>query len=161
MATDTAILKRPAQDFLMRFDLLARRHWRMMNVDADGVDGAAPESDPATSVPIVAAYDGVSSMGTIQGSVEAGGWSCALTIPKFPADFDQYFGVDIGIQTFHANVPGVPGAAGVDPDGVRIFRGYQQTLASRRRFGWAESQFPVESSSGFLKRSQLRHGFDF
>lgn len=161
MPTNTDNLKLPSQNFTLTFDLQGARAWSIMNVDEDGVDGAPPATDGGSDWPIVAAFDGVASFGTIGGSVAAGGWSCELTVPSFPADFDQYFGVDINIQTYHANVPGVVGAAGTDPDGFRLFRGYQQTLTAGRTYGRSESRFPIESSSGFLKRSELRNGFDF
>lgn len=159
--TDTAPLKRTAQNYLLEFDLRTRRQWRMMNVDADGNDGDPPAADPDEEAPLVAAFDGVSAVGTVSGSVEGGGFQAELTIPRFPADFDQYFGVDLMIRTWHSDVPGVVGAAGTDTGRVRVFRGYQQTLASNRVYGKSKSVFPIESSSGFLKRSQFRNGWDW
>lgn len=161
MATNTDKLKLPAQNYALAFTLLYSRAWSIMNVDEDGNDGAAPSGDEERAWPLVEYYDGISSIGTIAGSVANGGWSCELTIPSFPTNFDRYFGVQIDIQTWHANVPGVVGAAGTDPDGTTIFKGYQQTLTSERVFGRSESVFPIASSAEFLKRSQLRHGFDF
>src|SRR5687768_7348493 len=119
MPTNTDWLKLPAQNYTMTFDILTSRAWQIMNVDEDGNDGAIPAVNLESAWPLIEHFDGVKSFGTISGSVSAGGWSCELTIPYFPTNFDRYFGVDIGIQTWHANVPGVVGAAGTDPDGIR------------------------------------------
>lgn len=162
MSTDTAPLRRGAQNYAIYFDLGTARAFEVMPVNDDGTDGTPPAADPRSPVPLIEAFDGVSDVGTITGSIDRGGFSCELTVPKVAATFDDWFQADLRIKTWHGGVPGVVGAAGIDPDDILLFRGYMRDVTSGRpAYGKHEARFGVESSSAYLRENSLGPGFDW
>lgn len=160
MATDTSILRRVSQDYRLRVELFEPRYFTLADVNSGGADVGAAPADTGGPAPFIEAFDGISDLGSISGSIEAGGWSCTLTIPKFPATFLDYFGVVLAIQAWHGGVWGVPGASGTALE-ADIFRGWMTAVTPSRRFGWDEAKFTIESSSAFLKASRFTRGIDW
>lgn len=167
MTTDTTLLKAASQDYQLSFDLWSARQFQLSDVSGTGADDDAlhtypPPADPLVSAPIVEAFDGVTSIGPVRGSISEGGFSCDLLIPGgVAANFADYFGADLMIQTWHGGVRGVIGAAGTDPGRVRVFRGYMRSVRSRR--AWQDDQitFTVRSSSSFLQDASFSRGIDW
>lgn len=167
MSTDTRLLVASSQDYKLSFDLWAARSFQLSDVSSTGADDDAihtypPPADPLVAAPIVTAIDGVTSIGPVRGSVAEGGFSCDLVFPGgVAADFADYFGADLMIQTWHGNVPGVIGAAGSDPGRVRVFRGYMRQGGARRAWQDDQVSFTVRSSSSFLQDSSFSRGIDW
>lgn len=160
MSTDTATLKRGSQDFRLRCQLYAPRHFALSDVNGLGQDVAPAPSDGGDAAPFIEAFDGISSFGTIGGSIAAGGWSCDLVIPEFPATFLDFYGVVISLQAWHGGVPGVPGAAGTAVE-ADIFRGWMREVTGRREYGKSEARFAIRSGSNFLQDSAFSRGIDY
>ena len=164
--TDTTNLKRSSQDWAITFDLYAPRAFRLSDVgplgtDAGDIHSYPPAADPLVSAPQIAGYDGVIDFGSIGGSIAQGGFSATLTIPEYPADWAAFFGVDLRLATVHGGIPGIIGASGVDPDTIRLFRGYQQAATAYNSYTYKRSEFQVESSMAHLRRAGFSRGFDF
>lgn len=160
MSTDTAVLLRASQDYRLRVELYDPRQFILRDVNSSGADEGAAAADTGGPAPFIEAFDGISDLGSISGSIDQGGFSCTLTIPRFPATFRDYFGVVIAIQAWHGGVWGVPGAAGTAVE-ADIFRGWMTSATPRREYGKDETRFTIESTSAFLKRSRFTRGIDY
>lgn len=158
--TDTTALGRSSQDCKLRCALSAPRQFALSDVDGFGADQGAPPGDAEGAGPTIAAFDQISSFGTISGSIAAGGWSCALTVPQVPATFADFFGVEVFAQTWYGGVPGVVGAAGVASE-ARIFRGWMTEARVAREFQGTTSTFTIKSGSDFLSRTSFTRGIDW
>jgi hypothetical protein len=129
-------------------------------VDSSGDDVGAAPADTGGPAPFIEAFDGISDLGSISGSIDQGGWSCDLKIPRFPATFRDYFGCVLALQSWHGGVWGVPGAAGIALE-ADIFRGWMTAATGRREFGKDETVFRMESSSAFLRNARFTRGIDW
>ncbi len=158
--TDTTALGRSSQDFKLRAALTAPRRFSLADVDGYGADQGAAQADPGGAGPLIAAFDQISSFGTIGGSIAAGGWSCALTVPQVPATFADFFGVELFAQTWYGGVPGVAGAAGVAHE-ARIFRGWMTEARVNRVFQGTTATFTIKSGADFLQRASFSRGLDW
>jgi hypothetical protein len=160
---DYARLAMSTQAYRLRFDVEAPRAFRVSDVNWDGTDtdhDYPPAADPIVALPIISGFDGVSDVGRVAGSVAAGGWTASLTIPEIPAEFNTGFGVSLWVETWHGNIPGVVGASGIDPDFVRIFKGFfkrDDTAISRQR---RQVVYPCASSDAFLRAASTSRGID-
>lgn len=156
--TDTSRLKKAAQAFSLRFAVLTPRQFALADVNGSGADtGAAPSDSAAYTTDYD--FQGVSAV-SIRGSIAQGGWTADLTIPFYLAAFEDYWGVEIYLKTWHGGIPGVIGAAGVDPDDILIFRGYMRGVTASRKYGERAVVFHMESSSSFLRDSSFTRGID-
>lgn len=167
MSTDSTLLRAASQDYKLSFDLWEARNFMLSDVSSTGADDDAlhtypPSPDPLVAAPIVTAFDGVTQIGPVRGSISTGMFECDLLFPGgVAANFADYFGADLMIQTWHGNVPGVIGAAGSDPGRVRVFRGYMRAGSARR--AWQDDQviFTIRSSSSFLQDASFSRGIDW
>jgi hypothetical protein len=153
-------LKAPSEDYRLRVELYEPRYFTLADMAANGTDAGAAAADTGGPAPFIEAFDGISDLGSISGSIDAGGWSCDLTIPQFPATFDDYFGVVLAIQAWHGGVWGVPGASGTALE-ADIFRGWMQAATAKREYGKDTATFKIESSATFLKAARFTRGMDF
>lgn len=144
-------------DYYFTFDLWAQRAFQLSDVSGLGTDDPdihdyPPASDPLTAAPIVAAYDGVTAVGAITGSIGQGGFVSTLTIPKYPAEFADYFGADLTITPVYANVPNPP---------VQVFRGYMRHVTATREWRKDRVLFDLKSSASFLQDATFSRGIDW
>lgn len=162
MAADTTLYRRASHNHTIEFDLGTARNWYLADVDGYGMDtGNFPVPADPDAPTIVQAFDGVTAVGRISGSVQAGGFATELTIPRYLADFADWFGCTILARGTLGGVPGIPGAGGDELGRVVLFRGYMQTVTGTRAYGMQTTRFPVASSSAFLRNSSFSRGLDW
>jgi hypothetical protein len=160
VSTDVAVLKRAAQDYRLRVELFDPRYFTLADVDSSGNNVGAAPADTGGPAPFIEAFDGISDLGSISGSIDSGVWSVDMTIPRFPATFGDYFGCVLALQAWHGGSWGVPGAAGTAFE-ADIWRGWMQAATARRKFGADEVSFHFESSGAFLKAARFTRGIDY
>lgn len=162
MPTDLTLYRRASHNHTIAFDLGTPRRFYVADVDGLGMDtGNFPvPTDPDAPV-VIAAFDGVTAVGTISGNVRQGGFAAELTIPRYPATFLDRFGCTILVRGTLGGVPGIPGAGGTELGRVVLFRGYMRTVTGERRYGMETTRFPVESSSAFLRDASFSRGIDW
>lgn len=160
MATDPTRLAYSSQDYLLRCELYAARQFSLADVDSSGADEGAAPADTGDVVPFNAAFDGISSLGTISGSIASGGFSCDLTIPQTLADFADFYGIVLKISTWYGGIPGVVGAAGT-ADEADIFRGWMRAASVKRVFQGTTATFTMRSGSAFLAAMAFSRGIDY
>lgn len=163
-------LARSTQAYRLSFDLQSPRAWQLVDVNFDGSDGDAPALDPISPLgpanefrlqdTVVAAFDGITDL-IISGSIDQGGMATTLSVPQVPAEFPDYFGVGISIQTWHGNIPGVIGAAGVDYDGAPLYQGYMRSAQARATSDMRIVDFSIRSTASFWQDSSFTRGIDF
>ncbi len=163
-------LRRSTQAYRLSFNLQEYRNWQLADVNFDGSDGNLPVLDPVSPLgpanefrqqnSVVDVFNGISDMNVV-GSVDQGGFTTQLVVPQVPAEFADYFGVGINIETWHGNIPGVIGASGVDYDGVLLFQGYMRRGRSTANWGVKQSTFDVSQTTSFWQDSSFTRGIDF
>lgn len=151
------VLQQATEDYYFSFDLWTPRAFQLSDVSGLGQDDPAvhdypPAADPLTAAPIVAAYDGVTAIGAITGTISQGGFATTLTIPKYPANFADYFGADLTITPVYANGATTP---------IRVFRGYMRGVTATHKWQADSVLFDIKSSASFLQDATFSRGIDW
>ena len=150
---DSLVYGHATQDYRLRFALEEPRQFSVMDVDEDGDDTLDPPFADTGGGVIIPEFDGVTELGPLAGSVSGGGWTCALTIPRYPATFARYAGVGIFITPYYSNVA---------PAGeIVAFKGYMKSANPRREAGADTIRFTCEGSVSFLADNALSYGIDY
>lgn len=167
MSTDKSRFRLSGQEYVVSLDVYSPRQWRLADVDSTGFDTGdtfPPLGDALVPDPSIRYWRGVKDISPITGSVIGGGWSTTLTVPAQGdglADLEDFFCVDLMIRTWHGGLPGVVGAAGIDPGRVKIFRGYLRSRATADQMDYGELAYDMRGGYRFLQDSSFSRGIDW
>jgi hypothetical protein len=147
-----ADLRKTRQTYAATIARWAPRAFDVADADEDGLD-AAVTADAAPGSPVEAQVEGITGLGTVTGSIGAGGWSCAPVIPGAVADWPDYAGI---VVTLTPSYDGTAEAA------TPLFTGYARgDVAAVVPAGFARLSYPCATSHQFLKTWRLENGIDW
>lgn len=167
MSTDISLLQRAYQEFSISVDVLSPRQWRLADVDSTGFDTGdtfPPAADNEVFVPQVRYWHAIKDIGSISGSVDEGGWSSDITVPQQGeglADLPDFSCIDLHIRTWHGGLPGVVGAAGIDPGRVKLFRAFIRHRQTNEEMDYGQVVYDLRSGVSFLQDSSFSRGIDW
>lgn len=164
MSVDTAHLSDATQAYRLTIGATSAFQFMLSDVAADGTDSGdihpyPPPGDPGTPLDLPFTEE-VLEVGSISGSVDGGGMDGNLTLINSAVDFSEAVQVDVDIETWYGNIPGVIGAAGTATS-ARIFTGYVHTPTTTNRYPNTSAALQLRSPISFLKESSLSRSIDW
>lgn len=167
MSTDKSRFRLSSQDYAVSVDVYSPRQWRLADVDSTGFDTGdtfPPAADAAVQDPSIRYWRGIMGIGQVTGGVDQGYWQTQLVVPAQGAglaSIDDFSAVDLMIRTWHGGLPGVVGAAGIDPGRVKIFRGYLRARQTADEMDYGEQSYEMRGGCSFLQDSSFSRGIDW
>jgi hypothetical protein len=147
-----ADLRKTRQGYAATIARWAPRAFAVGDADEDGND-AAVAADAIPGAAVEASVTGITALGTVAGSIGAGGWTCAPTIPGAAVAWPDYVGLVVTVT------PSYDGAAEA---ATPLFTGYGRgEAAAAVPAGFDRVQYPLATSHQFLKTWRLEAGIDW